>query len=170
MDDIGSFLLLAAILILVALFVGRPIFQHRGSLTTQEDHLVSSLLAERDRIYDALNELDADYDLGKIPEEDYPAQREVLKRNGIEVLKKLDALNISDNGKKAPKKSKPPVVAQQVQAGFPRMVNAPDDDIEALIAVRRRESKETTGGFCAQCGSPIRRSDKFCTRCGVSVT
>ena len=80
--DIGSIFLILALLILVALFVSRPFIsrsQETVSLTLDpQDHERSSLLAERDRLLNALQELDFDATLGKIPEEDYPAQREAV--------------------------------------------------------------------------------------------
>jgi hypothetical protein len=43
----------------------------------------------------------------------------------------------------------------------------PDDDLEALIASRRRDKEEKAAGFCSQCGSPVHQADKFCPRCGA---
>ena len=41
----------------------------------------------------ALSELDFDYTLGKIPEEDYPVQRTVLLQKGAGLLRQLDDLD-----------------------------------------------------------------------------
>ncbi len=80
--DIGSLFLILALLILVGLFISKPLFERRAiavsSLSNREDHDLSALLAERDRILNALQEMDFDYNLGKIPAEDYPAQRAAL--------------------------------------------------------------------------------------------
>ena len=95
--DIGSIFLILALLILVALFISRPFFESppvkTEGLTIQEEHDYSSLMAERDRILNALQELDFDHVLGKIPDEDYPPQRALLLQKGTEVLKQLDKID-----------------------------------------------------------------------------
>jgi len=45
-----------------------------------------------------------------------------------------------------------------------------DDDVEALIATRRKARKEKSGGFCPRCGKPILVSDRFCPHCGKSIS
>ncbi|MFQ5617019.1 MAG: zinc-ribbon domain-containing protein, partial [Anaerolineales bacterium] len=45
----------------------------------------------------------------------------------------------------------------------------PDDEIEALIATRRRSRKEKSAGFCPQCGRAAQKSDKFCSKCGATL-
>ena len=71
---LGSIFLLLAFLVLVALFVGRPFFETKKSspryASASAERELSSALADRDRILNTLYELDFDYDLGKIPEED----------------------------------------------------------------------------------------------------
>ena len=46
---------------------------------------------------------------------------------------------------------------------------AGDDDIENMLAARRRERQERAAGFCPQCGGTVQRSDKFCPKCGTSL-
>ena len=88
--DIGSVFLLLALLLLVGLFISRPLFERKAVAVTQEEHELSSLMAERDRILTALHELDFDHALGKIPEEDYPSQRSSLLQRGASILRRLD--------------------------------------------------------------------------------
>jgi hypothetical protein len=44
-----------------------------------------------------------------------------------------------------------------------------DDDLETLIANRRRVRKEKSAGFCPQCGGPLQKSDRFCPKCGKKL-
>src|ERR1700690_2687216 len=90
--DLGVFLLLIALLLGVGLYLAAPLMNNRSGRVLQEPQEVSSLMAERDRIITALQELDFDFKLGKIPEEDYPVQRAELLQTGAGVLKKLDHL------------------------------------------------------------------------------
>lgn len=93
---IGSILLILALAVLVALVVTRPFWErHRSSRPDEEAS--SALLAERERILEALLELDFDHQLGKIPEEDYSGLRTHLVNKGAQVLKQLDAQAIESS-------------------------------------------------------------------------
>ncbi len=71
--DIGSIFLLLALLILVVFFVAQPFLnrQKAGARPVGEAKQQLSLLrADRARVVQSLQELDFDYALGKVPEED----------------------------------------------------------------------------------------------------
>jgi len=202
---------------LVALFISRPLLAREGSSSNvvidQVDHESSFLLAERDRILNALQELDFDFALGKIPEETYRLQRLILVMRGAEVLRRLDSLQTPPEGvniKTAPVtwniESTP--VRPLIQNGQTQILNPngstpygaipngitpgvaitngetsrratvrginvavalPDDDLEVLLAKRRRARQEKSAGFCSMCGDPVRRLDRFCPKCGARI-
>jgi NADH pyrophosphatase NudC (nudix superfamily) len=159
--EIGAIFLVLAVFLLVGLYVAQPFFGPRGRETEGETHKLSALMAERDRVVNALQELDFDFALHKIPAEDYPVQRAELLQKGAAVLKQLDALTPNSypapNGKAADK------IESAIAARN-------DDEIEALIAARRKTRKVKSGGFCPRCGKPILASDRFCPHCGKSVS
>ena len=191
--DIGSILIIFALVLLVGLYIAKPILEHQGKAVSQEEHEYSSLLAERDRALTALQELDFDFNLGKIPEEDYPTQRALILQYGADILRKLDAYqptSVSASPEKhlqAEERLEQTIAARRLEksglnpglaeidgnspvkggngTGTVR-VAAPDDQLEALIAERRRKRQGKTAGFCHQCGSPLQQSDHFCPRCG----
>lgn len=183
--DIGSILLILGLLLLVALFIARPLMEKRSVVVSQEEHELSALLAERDRLLNALQELDFDYAMGKIPEEEYPAQRSVLLQRGAEVLRKLDELQGTSAEQDADLRLEAAIAARRADASrvpvaiagngasvmrAAGVVAGPDDDLEALIASRRRQKKEKAAGFCPQCGGPVQKSDRFCPKCGTKVS
>jgi rubrerythrin len=45
-----------------------------------------------------------------------------------------------------------------------------DDDMESMIAARRKGRKEKSSGFCPKCGKPVMASDRFCPSCGKSLS
>ncbi len=177
--DIGSILLILALLIPVVLYIARPFYEPRlaeeEGLTQREDHDLSGLLAERDRILTALQELEFDHVLGKIPAEDYPAQRAGLVQRGADILRKLDELTLSGANPEVQTGDAvdrvETVIAQQRMdaarqpAGSDVGITA-DDDIEVALAQRRRQRQEKSAGFCPQCGGPVQKSDRFCPKCG----
>ncbi|NOY99131.1 MAG: zinc ribbon domain-containing protein [Chloroflexi bacterium] len=166
--DIGAIFLLLALLILVALFLAQPFMERRARRTTDEEHELSTLMAERDRVLDALQELDFDHELGKIPAEDYPKQRAALLKKGAEALRQLDAYQEGTPAADAESRLEAAIAARRADAARPVSSEDAfgDDELESLIAARRSARKEKSGGFCPHCGRPILRSDQFCPNCG----
>ncbi len=173
--DLGSLFLLLALLILVAVFIARPLLDRKAQAVSEEEQILSTWLARRDRVIDALQELDFDFKLGKIPEADYPAQRAMLLQQGAEILKKLDtlhpqhgpttdALEVVIAARRAQSQALPENGTLPATTARP-----PDDDLENLIATRRGKQKTKSAGFCSQCGHPNQANDKFCSKCGAKV-
>lgn len=186
--DIGSIFLILAVLLLVAWYVARPFIEGKSSLVTKESQELSHLLAEQDRVLTALQELEFDFQLGKIPAEDYPAQRELMLHHGAETLRQIDVLQsqISPEpvSRQAPAVQTPEdrieaavaarrMVAQRAsasgQGGGAVSVSHPDDSVEALLAERRRARSGKSAGFCHKCGGVLQTSDRFCPKCGTAV-
>lgn len=116
---VGSLLLFLALLILVALFVARPLLDQDSAQPTEDAS--APWIAERERVLDALAELDADWQLGKVPKDAYEQQREQLLVKGSIALAQLDKL---------PKKS----------LGMPTTDS--DDDLESMIAAYMRKKRK----------------------------
>jgi len=180
--DIGSLFLLLALLVLIGLFIARPLLDREAvAVTPEEDlreHELSTLLAERDRVLTALEELDFDNALGKIPQKDYPGQRERLLIQGAEVLRKLDELDGNKSDADIERRIEAAIaerrtISDQEQAVVEEqpisvMVDA-DDEVEVQLAARRRARQDKSAGFCPQCGRPVQKSDRFCPKCGNAL-
>jgi len=116
--SIGSIFIILALLLLTTFVLAQPFFDSHPEAQSEDEDEYATLLAERERAFQSLRELEFDHELGKIPPEDYPALRKQLLQRGAEVLRKLDTYE-----EKQPAPS--------------------DDDLEAMIAARR---KQTRGG------------------------
>ena len=114
--SIGSILIILALFLLTALVLVQPFFGNATETQSENEGRYVALLAERERAIQALQELEFDYELGKIPPEDYPTLRKKLLARGAEVLRKLDA--------------------HEEQRPVPS-----DDDLEAMIAARREQTR-----------------------------
>lgn len=174
--ELGAFFLVLAVGLMVGLFVAQPFLQRNHRRIAPEGREISALMAERDRVINALQELDFDYNLKKIPAEDYPVQRAELLQKGAEILKKLDDLLPSPNGKGSggegatADRIESAVAARRADLSGAQAATRNEDDVEALIATRRSARKEKSGGFCPRCGKPVLVSDRFCPHCGKSIS
>ncbi len=169
--EIGSIFLLFSLTILVGLFILRPFYESRRiGLVSAEEHTLSSLMAERDRLLTALQELDFDNILGKIPAQDYPTQRALLVQQAAQVLRQLDELQQAQPALASDAESRVEAVvaSRRADAAAEKEITntLSDDDIESLIAARRATRKGKSAGFCSKCGKPILRTDQFCPGCG----
>ncbi|MBN1373583.1 MAG: zinc-ribbon domain-containing protein [Anaerolineaceae bacterium] len=174
--DIGAIFLILTLALLVGLYVGRPIFQSTSKAVKAlepdlelQDHRRSTLLAERDRLLTALQELDFDNALGKIPEEDYPVQRAELLAQAAMALRELDELQGGQADAATEDRIEQAVAARRADAIASRAPARDADELEAMIASRRKERQEKSAGFCPKCGRPVSKSDKFCARCGATL-
>ena len=167
--QIVSIFFTLGILILVGVYLYVPFLERRARRVTIEEHETSSLLAERERVVNSLQELESDYQLGKVPEEDYPTQRANLLQKGADVLRKLDELTPvqTQNDKDARVES---ALAARRKKLSSSKGDLNDDDIESLIAARRKGRKAKSAGFCPKCGKPVMSSDKFCPSCGKTLS
>ncbi len=170
--DLGAILLLIALLMGVSLYLAAPLMRNHSQRVHQETQEASSLMAERDRIINALQELDFDFKLGKIPEEDYPVQRAELLQLGTGVLKKLDGLTstLAPDGGAGTAESRLEKAAAARQADAPgKSERITDDDIESMLSARRKARKTKSAGFCPRCGKPVLTTDLFCPNCGKAL-
>lgn len=159
-----------AVLILVGIYLYAPFMEQRARRVTEEEHELSALMAERDRVINSLQELDFDFRLGKIPEEDYPLQRSTLLQKGADILRKIDSLapratSIQDTEARLERA----IAARRADAPLTR-VEVTDDDLESLISSRRQSRTNKSAGFCPKCGKPVMVSDRFCPSCGKSLS
>jgi hypothetical protein len=174
--DIGSLFVFLAILLIVGLFVSRPLFENRSVAVSQVEHRYSALMADRDRILDSIRELDMDREMGKLPADLYTSQRADLVRQGADVLRQLDDLQAID-----PKFQDDRQLEQALAAPVevPPQIPSPEDstadansfdhDLENMVSARRQGRSVKAAGFCHKCGNPVHQLDRFCSRCGATV-
>jgi Tfp pilus assembly protein PilX len=90
-----EFLIVLAILAVVALFVMRPVWQalvdERRSVPPRDEHdTVAELEAARDAKYREIRDAELDHRTGKLSQDDYDATDRSLRAEAIEILRALD--------------------------------------------------------------------------------
>lgn len=185
---IGSYLLGFALLLIVALFVGRPFLQgySAGSETLSERE---ALQAQKEGLLEQIRVLDFEHETGKIPDEEHAEQRATLLQEATATLRALD--NLTPGGAKngaltpADRDIEAAIAAARhtPQRSASQPAAAGDAEIEAAVQQMRGQppagaagsvSVEAPNGapkpssrFCAQCGNPRESVDKFCAYCGT---
>ena len=147
--NIGSFMVGVAIAIVAFAFVAKPLFAHEGVRVTQEDRRLSKLQANRERLLRSLQELETDFAVGKIAQDDYQEQRAQYVAEGASTLREIDDITGSSE----------------------ELSQARDLDAEIEAAVEQLRIKDSgdRAQFCPVCGNEVRSDDQFCTSCGESL-
>jgi hypothetical protein len=151
--DIGSVLVIIGIFLLAGLFVVRPFFERERKDGDRVRHRYSHLIAEKERLLEAIQELDLDLELNKISPEDHARKRSQLTAEAARVLEELDHLQGADPGLSKAQ----PAADEEV------------DELEALISSRRKELQGSPEAFCPHCGKQIQEGDQYCTHCGDKI-
>ena len=168
--EIAAILLTLGVIILVGLYLYAPFLERQARRVTPEEHELSALMAERDRVVNSLQELDFDFNLGKIPEGEYPAQRASLLQKGADILRSIDSFSPQTaSAQDSEARIEKAIAARRADTSV-KQTEVDDDDLESMIAARRKTHKDKSAGFCPKCGKPVMASDKFCPSCGKSLS
>src|SRR3990170_8221714 len=118
------------------------------------------LVSQRDTTYQALKELEFEYNLGNLSDADYADLRERYRPQAAGVLQKLDAATEHIDLEDPP----PAVLAGPPGKGCPscRAAIAEGDAYCARCGERLR-------AHCQDCGEPVLEEDRFCPACGRSL-
>jgi hypothetical protein len=122
--------------ILTALFVGYPLLQKRQQkVSFALNHRAQELEARKAEIYAAIRDIDFDYRMGKLSQEDYETLREQYKTEAIGMMKQIDEMNLG----KSRRSAKEPAAAK-TSARFCHHCGQPAKDEDR---------------FCSACGGQL---------------
>lgn len=132
--QIVAILIGIVLLAVIVYYVSRPLVRRRGSLDVTA---IVTLEVQRDSLYSQIRELDMDHATGKTNDDDYQRVRAELVAQAADILKRID-------GAVAAAPVTPPpaddvealIAARRKPAAAPK----PADDVEALIAARRKSA------------------------------
>ncbi len=195
-----EFLVIGVLVVIVLAFVAYPLFvapsdeaprkarartpaKSTGAQTPQDDSPSVSadslevLLAQRNALYDAIRDLDFDFQLGKLSQSDYQSLRDQYKARAATMLQQIDAATarVGSDGAGAAieqevarlrqrKTAEPDAIEQEVAQL--RHKPAGGDAVEQEVARLRGQRKAGTKGYCPKCGHPYVSGDRFCAKCG----
>ena len=143
---------LLVIFALAAYIIIRPLLEESNTRKSVLPGKYDSLLAERERLFSSIEDLDLAFDLQKISSLEHTRSRDLLLKEAAEVLKQLDKVETKLH--KTRGLSAPPTV---------------EDDLEKMIEARRLKLKGEKPKFCSHCGKPVKSGDQYCTHCGEEL-
>ncbi len=152
--DLGSILILLAVFLAAVLYLVRPFFTE-GDSPLQLKAGASSLLAEKERLLTAIEDLEQEFWLEKIPEKDYHRKREYLLKTAAGVLQEIERLQ-QDSPQAENSRE---VVEDRIE----------EESLEIMIEARRKKLHQQSRGTCPNCGADVYRGDQFCGRCGEAL-
>lgn len=150
-----------------------PLFSRSVPAIPEEDDQLTELLSRKDGLMIAIKDLEFDYQVGKLSEEDYQRFDTRLRQQAISYMQQIDKLapqtNQLDDSLEAEiarqRKARAAAVpangkAQPVKTVAP--VATP-----ATVAVAMPVGGEVVARFCTNCGQPLASGHKFCANCGT---
>jgi hypothetical protein len=172
----GSILLGLALLVLVSLYVARPLIAPAISYERKSTDY-NGLRALKDAYLAQIHNLDFDYETGKIPENDYQRLRSALMADARVVLIQMDEIEeiAISAGEIASVSVEPEITSSDIDSEIEaavahlRQSRIPPSPTESeLIGVSAVIPGASNGEpkFCPQCGFGVKPKDKFCVSCG----
>ena len=150
--EFSSLLIVIFIFVLSGIFIMRPFLVDEKTPRKAGSSRNDSLMAEKERLLLAIEELDLELELEKISSEEHHRNRDILLAEAADVIKQLDKLQKPSSTKK--KTSKP---------------KKADDDLERLIDERRQQLKNEKSLVCPACGKTVDKGAQFCSHCGEAL-
>jgi uncharacterized membrane protein YvbJ len=151
-----EYVIILCILVVVGYLIFQPLLRGRDteSLSSQSrDIKGKELEKKKEDVYAAIKEMDFDFGMGKISEEDYQELKSQYKAKAIEILKEADTAVKEDDTDAE--------IEKEVQRL--RKEKAPE---------AKKGDKKETGvqiNFCPHCGTKVAEDHKFCRGCGKSL-
>lgn len=184
---------LAALAFAITLY---PLYRSRlqvtPALSSQEEDL-RDLHARRDAAYEALKDLEADWQSGGLSEQDYRDLEHKYKTRAVSILKSIDELARTGVVRKEDDEIERRVAQLRRPAGVLQQAGTVEDEIEKRVAqlkqgaaVRPRPASargnEEGGGAhlgeakgsaalsnCPRCKAEVRPGVRFCVKCGLNL-
>ncbi len=164
---------------LTALFIALPFFlgNKSGGLADVEtggtvdpilEHL-KALQGRKESLYTAIRDIDLDYGLGKLTEEDYEELRQKYRIEAASVLREIEGIT-KDSGTGSIDAD----IEEQIKKS--RSVssqNPEEDDIENEILQARKSAQSEFSVpknlSCTDCGNTYTDEELFCSKCGAKL-
>jgi len=166
-------LTVALLISLVALlYVVWPIIQPNEEPVWVEDDRLTEMISRKDAVLRSIKDLEFDYQVGKVSDEDYERFNQRLRRQAITYIQQIEKLapqtaNLDETleaeiaqMRRTLDRTDGAVLA--TPAAEPAEIETPATDDAVALAGTQIEKR-----FCTNCGQPVAAAHKFCAHCGA---
>jgi hypothetical protein len=164
-------LVIAVVISAVAIyFAVAPLLKPGKATLLLDDDKLTQLIGRKDATVKAIKDLEFDYRVGKMSEEDFQRMDQRLRRQAIGLIQQIE-------------KMAPATVAldDQLETVIAQMrqipSGAPVSPVTAPVAAKpaggnghHAPAQPRGGRFCTNCGEKVEAGHKFCAHCGTPVT
>jgi hypothetical protein len=176
-------LLIALVLALAALaYVVWPLLRPGPAPVMVEDDRLTELLGRKDAVMLAIKELEFDYHVGKLSEEDYQLYDGRLRRQAVGLLQQIEQMapmsaqldttleaEIASRRRVAEPAmtgTRQPAAPALVVAGAPPAARVATAAVTGTAPINGNGVKPR---FCTNCGNAVDANHKFCANCGAPI-
>lgn len=150
-----EYVVIIGLIVIAAYWIFIPLLksdQLNVPLTPKTEDKLRQLRLKKERVYDAIRELEFDLNMGKLSKEDHETLKRQYKLDVVRYLKEIDTLQ--SNKTEGPDLSK-----QDIENEIEREVSA----------LRGSQSVKEANLYCTQCGARSSTKDRFCSKCGAKL-
>ena len=155
---------------LALLAVAWPLLKKDPPPPLVEEDRLTGLLYRKDQVMTSIKELEFDYRVGKLSDEDYQLFDQRLRRQAILLLQQIEQV-IPDSAELDAVLEREVERRRKVAGGADsRMQDT--EEIEAEVARRRQVTvapASVVQRYCTHCGTALAEHHKFCANCGTAA-
>ena len=155
----------AAIGALAIIYVTAPLWRPRKPLVEADDTPLAVLIERKDATLRAIKELEFDYRMGKLSEEDFERDNIRLRHQAIALMKHIEELAPDADELDTQLET---LIARQRRISDPVGGNGADV-VEAETKGETSTEAKAEQTFCPACGAPADPDDNFCAVCGAPL-
>ena len=174
-----------AVSLLALAYVVWPIVRSGPAPVVVEENRLAEMMARKDAVLASIKDLEFDYRVGKMSEEDFQRFDQRLRRQAIGLIQQIEKLapesaSAEDRIEaeiarlRKTRDRTPVAVAEPAPAGVPaagvtKQVAATPAVSQRTVAAPVTHSEEPPQRFCTNCGKPVEPGHKFCAHCGTPL-
>lgn len=168
-------ILALAIALLAALFISAPFFLRRGRAGAEEyfpdprAEKEKDLGSRKDSLLTAIKDIEFDYGLGKLSQEDFEELHGKYRAEAAGLLKEIDSLGA---GGPADGGDEDEELEKEIRAERSKFAFSYDEDEELekeILRAREVSWNDSPARYCPKCGSGSGAEDLFCSKCGAKL-
>ncbi|MFZ4848370.1 MAG: zinc ribbon domain-containing protein [Caldilinea sp.] len=170
MSSVMGFVIALGISGLALLAVAWPLLKKAPPPPLVEEDRLTELLYRKDQVMTSIKELEFDYRVGKLSDEDYQLFDQRLRRQAILLLQQIEQVVPASAGLDAALERE--VERRRKVVGGADSRTQGTDAIEAEVARRRQVAvapASVAQRYCTHCGTALAEHHKFCANCGTAT-